>query len=198
VIAAVGTRAARSVDPDFLEALYHLTAAEETAGAARLAVKEGRGILSRGRSEELLRVLERLLVTVEEPAHAAELRLLKAHALNVRGELDDAAAVQERAVARLVAMQVSEQLHLESLAEDGVKMGLPRDVATLLAAQTTLGAAKQVLDTGAHPALLKDEVTTPAGCTIDGLLELEEGKLRVTLIKAVVEATRRAAQLISS
>jgi pyrroline-5-carboxylate reductase len=84
---------------------------------------------------------------------------------------------------------------LESLAEAGVKMGLPRDVATLLAAQTTLGAAKQVLDTGAHPALLKDEVTTPAGCTIDGLLELEEGKLRVTLIKAVVKAGERAREL---
>jgi pyrroline-5-carboxylate reductase len=84
---------------------------------------------------------------------------------------------------------------LESLAEAGVKMGLPRDVATLLAAQTTLGAAKQVLETGAHPALLKDEVTTPAGCTIDGLLELEEGKLRVTLIKAVVKAGQRAREL---
>jgi pyrroline-5-carboxylate reductase len=84
---------------------------------------------------------------------------------------------------------------LESLAEAGVKMGLPRDVATLLAAQTTLGAAKQVLETGSHPALLKDEVTTPAGCTIDGLLELEEGKLRVTLIKAVVKAAQRAREL---
>jgi pyrroline-5-carboxylate reductase len=84
---------------------------------------------------------------------------------------------------------------LESLAEAGVKMGLPRDVSTLLAAQTTLGAAKQVLVSGAHPALLKDEVTTPAGCTIDGLLELEEGKLRVTLIKAVVKAGQRARDL---
>ncbi len=84
---------------------------------------------------------------------------------------------------------------LESLAEAGVKLGLPRDVATLLAAQTTLGAAKQVLETGSHPALLKDEVTTPAGCTIDGLLELEEGKLRVTLIKAVVKAGERAREL---
>ncbi len=84
---------------------------------------------------------------------------------------------------------------LESLAEAGVKMGLPRDVATLLAAQTTKGAAEQVLASGAHPALLKDEVTTPAGCTIDGLLELEEGKLRVTLIKAVVKAGQRAREL---
>jgi pyrroline-5-carboxylate reductase len=84
---------------------------------------------------------------------------------------------------------------LESLAEAGVKVGLPRDVATLLAAQTALGAAKVVLDTGDHPALLKDAVTTPAGCTIDGILELEEGKLRVTLIKAVVKAAQRAKEL---
>jgi pyrroline-5-carboxylate reductase len=85
---------------------------------------------------------------------------------------------------------------LESLAEAGVKVGLPRDVSTLLAAQTMKGAASVVLETGDHPALLKDSVTTPAGCTIDGILELEEGKLRVTLIKAVVKATERAAELL--
>lgn len=84
---------------------------------------------------------------------------------------------------------------LESLAEAGVKVGLPRDIATLLAAQTTLGAAGVVLETGDHPALLKDAVTTPAGCTIDGIMELEEGKLRVTLIKAVVKAAQRAKEL---
>jgi pyrroline-5-carboxylate reductase len=85
---------------------------------------------------------------------------------------------------------------LESLAEAGVKVGLPRDVATLLAAQTMKGAASVVLETGDHPALLKDAVTTPAGCTIDGILELEDGKLRVTLIKAVVKATSRAGELL--
>ncbi len=85
---------------------------------------------------------------------------------------------------------------LESLAEAGVKVGLSRDVATLLAAQTMKGAASVVLETGDHPALLKDAVTTPAGCTIDGILELEEGKLRVTLIKAVVKATQRAGELL--
>jgi pyrroline-5-carboxylate reductase len=84
---------------------------------------------------------------------------------------------------------------IEALAEAGVKVGLPRDVATQLAAQTTFGASKMVLETGYHPALLKDEVTTPAGCTIDGILELEEGGLRVTLIKAVMRATERAKQL---
>jgi len=85
---------------------------------------------------------------------------------------------------------------LESLAEAGVKVGLPRDVATLLAAQTMKGSASVVLETGDHPALLKDSVTTPAGCTIDGIMELEEGKLRVTLIKAVVKATQRAGELL--
>lgn len=85
---------------------------------------------------------------------------------------------------------------LESLAEAGVKVGLPRDVATLLAAQTAQGAARVVLETGSHPALLKDAVTTPAGCTIDGIMELEEGKLRVTLIKAVMKATQRARELV--
>jgi pyrroline-5-carboxylate reductase len=84
---------------------------------------------------------------------------------------------------------------LESLAEAGVKVGLPRDIATLLAAQTTFGSAKMVLETGYHPALLKDAVTTPAGCTIDGILELEEGGLRVTLIKAVMRAAQRAKEL---
>jgi pyrroline-5-carboxylate reductase len=84
---------------------------------------------------------------------------------------------------------------IEALAEAGVNVGLPRDTATLLAAQTTYGAAKMVLETGSHPALLKDEVTTPAGCTVDGILELEEGGLRVTLIKAVKRATQRAREL---
>ena len=85
---------------------------------------------------------------------------------------------------------------IESLAEGGVKMGLPRHLATELAAQTVLGAGRMVLETGAHPALLKDNVTTPAGTTIDGLLQLEEGGLRVTLIKSVVHATRRASELL--
>jgi pyrroline-5-carboxylate reductase len=84
---------------------------------------------------------------------------------------------------------------IEALAEAGVNVGLPRDVATMLAAQTTYGSARMVLETGYHPALLKDAVTTPAGCTVDGILELEEGGLRVTLIKAVKRATARAKEL---
>jgi len=85
---------------------------------------------------------------------------------------------------------------IEALSDGGVKLGLPRAVATELAAQTVLGAALTVLRTGEHPAKLKDMVTTPAGVTIDGLLELEAGGLRVTLIKAVVKAAERAKQLL--
>ncbi|MBU6450640.1 MAG: pyrroline-5-carboxylate reductase [Cyanobacteria bacterium REEB67] len=87
---------------------------------------------------------------------------------------------------------------VESLAEAGVKLGIPREISTLLAAQTMHGASRMVLETKAHPALLKDTVTTPAGCTIDGLMELEEGKLRVTLIKAVVKAAERARELVNT
>ena len=85
---------------------------------------------------------------------------------------------------------------IEALAEGGVKMGLPRRVAIELAAQTCLGAGHMVIETGHHPALLKDEVTTPAGCTVDGILKLEEGGVRVTLIKAIVEAATRAGELV--
>lgn len=110
--------------------------------------------------------------------------------------------VEEKLMDAVTALSASGPAYiyiiLESLAEAGVKVGLPRDVATLLAAQTTLGAATVVLETGDHPALLKDAVTTPAGCTIDAIMELEEGKLRVTLIKAVVKATQRAKELANA
>jgi pyrroline-5-carboxylate reductase len=86
---------------------------------------------------------------------------------------------------------------IESFIEAGVKVGLPRDVATMLAAQMVHGSASMVLQTGEHPAKLKDVVTTPAGCTIDGILELEDGGLRTTLIKAVVKATERARELVN-
>lgn len=84
---------------------------------------------------------------------------------------------------------------LESLTDAGIKVGLSREISQQLACQTVLGSARMLMETGKHPAALKDEVTTPAGCTIDGLMELEEGKLRVTLIKAVVQATKRAKSL---
>ena len=81
---------------------------------------------------------------------------------------------------------------IESLADGGIRMGLPRELARKLAAQSVLGGAKMVLKTGLHPALLKDDVTTPAGVTIDGLMELEDGGFRVALIKAIDRATQKS------
>ena len=72
----------------------------------------------------------------------------------------------------------------------------PDDTVLEMAAQAMLGAARMVLETREHPAKLKDVVTTPAGTTIDGLLELESGGRRVTLIKTVLRATKRAAELL--
>ena len=84
---------------------------------------------------------------------------------------------------------------LEALADGGVMMGLPRAAALALAAQTMQGAARHVLASGEHPAALKDQVTTPAGCTIAGLLTLEDGRIRSTLARAIQEATQVAAGL---
>jgi pyrroline-5-carboxylate reductase len=81
-------------------------------------------------------------------------------------------------------------LVIEALADAGVRVGLRRDMATRLAAQTMLGAAKMVQETDRHPAALRDDVTTPAGCTIGALLMLEDGKIRSVLARAVEEATR--------
>ncbi|CAN5565236.1 pyrroline-5-carboxylate reductase [soil metagenome] len=81
-------------------------------------------------------------------------------------------------------------LIIEALADAGVRVGLPRHLALELVAQTMLGATKMVQETGRHPAALRDDVTTPAGCTIGGLLMLEDGKIRSVLARAVEEATR--------
>jgi pyrroline-5-carboxylate reductase len=86
-------------------------------------------------------------------------------------------------------------LIVEALTDAGVKLGFSHDVARELVAQTMLGSARMVLETGTHPAALKTEVTTPAGCTVDGLMELEDGKLRSTLLRAAVAAATRSASL---
>ncbi len=84
---------------------------------------------------------------------------------------------------------------IEALADGGVMRGLPRHVALELAAQMTLGAAEMVLTTGKHPASLKDDVTTPAGCTIAGILALEDGRIRSVLARGVETAARVAGDL---
>jgi len=86
-------------------------------------------------------------------------------------------------------------LVIEALSDAGVKLGLPKDIATTLVAQTVLGAGKMVVETDEHPARLREMVATPGGTTIEGLIELERGGLRVTLIDAVIKATERAKEL---
>ncbi len=86
-------------------------------------------------------------------------------------------------------------LMIEALSDGGVRVGLPREVATALAAQTVLGAAKMVLETNAHPGVLKDMVASPGGTTIAGLHALERGGVRGALMDAVEAATRRATEL---
>ena len=86
-------------------------------------------------------------------------------------------------------------LIIEALADGGVKAGLPRQTAQLLAVQTVLGAARMVIESGDHPAVLKDRVASPGGTTIAGLHQLEEGRLRATLINAVEAASKRSKEL---
>jgi pyrroline-5-carboxylate reductase len=84
---------------------------------------------------------------------------------------------------------------IEAMSDGGVRVGLPRDIATKLAAQTVLGAATMVLETGQHPGALKDAVTSPGGTTIAGIHALEAGGLRGTLMDAVQAATERSKEL---
>ncbi|MGO8931969.1 MAG: pyrroline-5-carboxylate reductase [Limisphaerales bacterium] len=135
-----------------------------------------------------------------------------AYALGKSALLEDGELVQKLLSAVGVAFQVKEALldavtglsgsgpayaylFIESLSDGGVAAGLPRDIATRLAAQTVLGSAKMVLETGLHPGVLKDMVTSPGGTTIEGLHELEKGKLRGTLISAVRAATEKSKKL---
>lgn len=84
---------------------------------------------------------------------------------------------------------------IEAMSDGGVAAGLPRDLSTELAAQTVLGAARMVLETGEHPGVLKDAVASPAGTTIAGLHQLEQGGLRASLMNAVVAAANRSREL---
>ncbi len=89
-------------------------------------------------------------------------------------------------------------LVVEGLVEGGVRAGLPEDKALVLAAQTVLGAGKMVLETGLHPAKLREMVTTPGGTTIEGLKELERGNVKAALSMAVGSAARKSKELVKA
>ena len=86
-------------------------------------------------------------------------------------------------------------LMIEALIDGGVRAGLPRDIASQLASQTVLGAAQMVIETGMHPAQLRDMVTTPAGTTIEAIASLEHSGLRAALIDAIGKAAQRSKEL---
>lgn len=144
-------------------------------------INEGMSVLSKGQfvSEEQLELATKMfnavgdVATVEEPL------------------MDAVTAISGSGPAYMFLM-------LEAMADAGLKMGLKKDVATKLATQTMLGAAKLVKETGEMPAKLKDDVTTPAGTTIEGLVELEHGNFRSTVINAILKAKERSTQLVSN
>jgi len=120
-------------------------------------------------------------------------------AAQVLGSVGMAVEVPERLLNAVTGLSGSGPAYgfqiIEALSDGGVAAGLPREMATRLAAQTMLGAAKMVLETGEHPGKLKDMVTSPGGTTIEGLHELEAAGVRNGLMNAVRAATDKAATL---
>ncbi len=107
--------------------------------------------------------------------------------------------VEEKQIAAVTGLSGSGPayvcLFIEALADGGVHAGLPRDVALQLAAQTVLGSAQMVLETGEHPGVLKDRVASPGGTTIAGLHALEQGAFRGTVMDAVLASAKRSTEL---
>jgi len=136
-----------------------------------------------------------LLIVLEKKASEADSKLVK----TLFQSVGIAHPVEERLLDAVTGLSGSGPAYIfvliEALSDGGVRMGLPRDVSTSLAAQTVFGASKLLLETGTHPGKLKDTITSPGGTTIAGLHALENGCFRGTIINAVVAATERAQQL---
>lgn len=157
-----------------------------------------------GRRGRLVRVMPNTPALVGEGASAYALgpRTLAADEAVVKGCLESvgrAVRVPESLLDAVTGLSGSGPafvyVMIEALGDGGVRAGLPRDVAALLAVQTVLGAAMTVRETGLHPGVLKDQVASPGGTTIAGLHELERGGVRGSLMDAVAAAARRAAEL---
>lgn len=185
-------------------------AAEKAAGAPRLVISIAAGVtlaaLEAAVSDNF-RIIRAMPNTPALVGHGAA-----GYCLGSRATPADAATAQALLGAVGLAVEVPERLMdavtglsgsgpayiyvvIEALADGGVRAGIPRADALRLAAQTVLGSAAMVLETGEHPAVLKDMVTSPGGTTIAGLAALERCGLRSALIEAVGAAVQRAAEL---
>jgi pyrroline-5-carboxylate reductase len=185
-------------------------AAQRAAGSPRLVISIAAGVTLaalEAAAAENFRVIRAMPNTPALVGHGAA-----GYCLGSRATAEDAATAQSLLGAVGLAVQVPERLMdavtglsgsgpayvyviIDALADGGVRAGIPRADAVRLAAQTVFGAAAMVLETGEHPAVLKDMVTSPGGTTIAGLAELERLGLRSALIEAVGAATRRATEL---
>lgn len=134
-------------------------------------------------------------ISLDTQATAEELQIVQ----DIFCALGKACLVQEKDMDAVTGVSGSgpayAYMFIEAMADAAVLEGLPRDVAYLLSAQTLLGSAKMVLDTGEHPGLLKDRVCSPGGTTIQGVQALEDGGLRATIMDAVCRATQRSREL---
>lgn len=157
-----------------------------------------------GRKQDLVRAMPNIACTIGEgmtvlsPARDTSMARL-GEAVTVFSAVGRTVVLEEHLLDAVTGLSGSGPayvyLFIEALAEGGVKVGIPKSVAIILAAQTVMGAAKMVLETGEHPSKLKDLVATPGGTTIHGLYELERGSLRASCINAVESATKRAKEL---
>ena len=185
-------------------------AAKMAAGAPRLVISIAAGVTLaalEAAASENFRIIRAMPNTPALVGHGAA-----GYCLGNRATGGDAKTAQALLGAVGLAVEVPERLMdavtglsgsgpayiyvvIDALADGGVRAGIPRADAVRLAAQTVLGAAAMVLETGEHPAVLKDMVTSPGGTTIAGLAALERHGLRSALIEAVGAATQRAAEL---
>jgi pyrroline-5-carboxylate reductase len=185
-------------------------AAQAAAGKPILVISIAAGVTLaalESASAENFRIIRAMPNTPALVGHGAA-----AYSLGSRATKDDTATAQSLLAAVGLAIEVPERLMdavtglsgsgpayiyviIDALADGGVRVGLPRADAVRLAAQTVLGAAAMVMETGEHPAVLKDMVTSPGGTTIAGLAALENHGLRSALIEAVTAATHRATEL---
>ncbi len=176
------------------QVLVSIMAGVSTDGIERAAAK----------SQPVVRVMPQILVSLRAAASALaagryasddDVRLVQ----ELFDEVGTTVIVEEKQMDAVTGLSGSGPAYvytiIEALADGGVRMGLPPEAALKLAAQTVCGAGRMVLESGEHPAELKDRVTSPGGTTIAGLHELEKGGLRKALIDAVQAATNRSIEL---